>query len=208
MKLKLFFILAIFLAILSSRFCSAQGSPNYLDNTGELIKTNTGLFGLLGMQFQAGTNAGGYVLNGLQLLFADAEGDPSPPKFRVILLADYFNSYGMELAHLQTTANPTNAGLYYFSPDRLVELQAGTNYWLLMFLYGGTSLGSYQWSFTETAHFASVDGWSITGNTLPGQPGFPMFSINATAIPEPSTLALLAAALAAIGCKYRAAKQT
>jgi hypothetical protein len=198
----------IFIVLFHARICVAQDSFTYLNNTNAPISTNAGLFGLLGTQFQTGTNAGGYMMDGLQLLFANAEGDPSPPRFRVILLADYFNSTGLELAHLQTINNPTNAGFYNFLPDRPVELQAGTDYWILMFLYGGTSAGIYRWSFTDSDNSSSIDGWRVTGLTLPGQIGIPIFFVNATAIPEPSTFTLLLVALTTMYRKYKFSKVT
>jgi hypothetical protein len=195
MSLKKFFLFTVFIVLLPALTSLAQGVITYLDNTSDLIKTNSDLPSFVGAQFHTGTNAGGYRIDGLQLLFADAQGEPGDPRFRILLLEDYFNSAGPIISYFLPTDNPTNAGLHAVLPDRLTELQANTDYWLLWHRYGFTSAGSHIWSFTDSANSASIDGWRVTGEIfMPGQIGIPLFSVNATAIPEPSTLALTAAA--------------
>ena len=56
----------------------AQGVLTYLDNTSQPIAgvLAMGNYGSVGTQFQTGTSPEGYLLNDLQLLFADATGNP------------------------------------------------------------------------------------------------------------------------------------
>jgi hypothetical protein len=201
MKPKQLFLFAVFSAMLQSRICNAQGATTYLDNTGQPI-TGTGGFNTtayLTAQFQTGTNANGYVINGLQFLFADAGGSPDFPYLRAYLLSDLNNSPYIFLDTFIPNDNPTNAGLHTFERNQplfpSVILDANTDYWLFFSPYGGSSLGYYRYSFTDSVNSTSVDGWRITGETYspypPAQPGFPMFSINATTIPEPSSVSLL-----------------
>jgi hypothetical protein len=216
MKLKQLVLFAIISVLLKARIGVAQ-ETTYLDNTSQPV-TGTRGFNLTqtGAQFLTGTNAGGYVLNSLQLLFADASGNPEISYLRCDLLSDYFNLPSVILTAFIPNDNPTTAGLHTFVPLQpsapSVILAANTDYWLFFYPHGGSSLGYYRYNFTDSVNSTSIDGWRVTGETFspfsPGQTGLPMFSLNATAIPEPSTLALLATALAAIGCKFRAAKQT
>jgi PEP-CTERM motif len=216
MKLKQLVLFVIISVLLRARIGVAQ-ETTYLDNTSQPV-TGTRGFNLTqtGAQFLTGTNAGGYVLNSLQLLFAAAVGSPEISYLRCDLLSDYYNSPAVLLNVFIPNDNPTTVGLHTFVPLQplfaLTTLDANTDYWLFFYPSGGSSLGYYRYNFTDSINSTSIDGWRVTGETFspfsPGQTGLPMFSLNATAIPEPSTLALLATALAAICCKFRAAKQT
>jgi PEP-CTERM motif len=208
---------AIICVLLQSRISNAQGAATYLDNTGQPVSGTRGFdLTATGAQFVTGTNAGGYVLNSLQLLFAEAVGSPEARYLRCDLLSDYYNSPSILLDSFIPNDNPTTAGSHTFvrrqplAPPTI--LVANTDYWLFFYAPSGSSFGYHRYNFTDSINSTSIDGWRVTGETFtpfpPGQTGLPMFSLNATAIPEPSTLALLAAALAAIGCKFRAAKQT
>jgi hypothetical protein len=203
----LFFCL---IELVQPQLASAQTPTTFLNNTGQPI-TGTGSFGVTytGAQFLTGTNPGGYVLNGLQLLFANADGNPNTPYITCLLLSDDHNTPAVHLNSFVLGDNPTAAGLHTFTtlqpPFDLTTLGANTDYWLYFLSSGGSSLGEYNFSFTDSANSVSSDGWRITGNILYGQVGIPMFTINATPIPEPSTVSLLLTMVLAAAChnKFR-----
>jgi hypothetical protein len=108
-------------------------------------------------------------------------------------------------AHTLTgTANPAANGTHTFLANSLL-LQADTTYWLRLGVSSGD--GNYRWYFPNSTTF-QTSLWDIgtaaqsadSGATWTLQPSFNpyMFSITATAIPEPSTYAALAG-LGALG---------
>jgi hypothetical protein len=108
-------------------------------------------------------------------------------------------------AHTLTgTDNPAANGTHTFLANSLI-LQANTTYWLRLGVSSGT--GNYRWFFPSSTTF-ETSVWSIgtvanstsSGASWTLQPSFNpyMFSISASAIPEPSTYAALAG-LGALG---------
>ena len=106
--------------LLQSQNISAQTS--YLDNTGQPITaTGSSSFTHAGEQFQTGTNAGGYILNGLQLLFAVAQGSPVQFYLECFILSGYSNSPAVQLPRLFIpNDNPTTAGLHTYVSSQLL----------------------------------------------------------------------------------------
>lgn len=202
MKLRQIIALAgCAVSLLASQLARAQGVVTYLDNTSQPIG-GSNEFGLVGFQFQTGTNAGGYTLNSIQLLFADARGNPYPGLIAYVT-QDLNGSPGNWIEVFQPVANPEVAGIYTFMPSTNPAYYSGNsfltnsaNFWMFIGNTIGSSSGSYALDYANTAAAAASDGWFITGRTGIGQIGIPMFSINATPVPEPSTFALLVVALA------------
>ena len=186
----------------SLRACigGAQGVI-YLDNTGQPI-TGTGNLDsspVYSVQFLTGTNSGGYAINGMQSLFADAVGSPDLRSYlRCDLCSSMYDLPYFVLDSFYLSDNPTNAGLHSFGHQQTsvapVILDANTPYWLLFVPIGNSSVGEYRYSLTDSVNSIANDGWSITGKVWGGQIGLPMFTIDATALPEPSVLALSAVA--------------
>jgi hypothetical protein len=184
----------------------AQGVVSYLNNTSQSVVGNLSIgldYSSIGIEFQTGTNAGGYFLNDLQLLFADATESPIYSGLHVVILSDPFGAPGMNVAVLGTSQDPLNAGFFTYSPQTSATLEADTLYWLVVSTTA-TALGSaYNLRYTTDATTTSLDGWEITGNTAFGQPGYPVFSINAIAVPEPSTFILSVLGSALIASKFK-----
>jgi hypothetical protein len=172
----------------------AQGVITFLDNTSQPIAGNNGLGNTtfdprIDVEFQTGTNAAGYTLNSVSFLMANASTAPSPTAFEIdVLAAD--DSTEMFLP-FSVSSNPITAGLYTYSVPSVL-LAANTDYWLSCHNPGS---GTYEWDYADNTTATTVGGWSITGNIGPAgtsASGIPMFAISATAVPEPSSLAMLA----------------
>lgn len=209
MKLpKVVVLCVIAVSAFQPRITKAQ--ITYLDNTSQPI-TSTAGFNLTphpAAQFLTGTNADGYIMNSVQFLFADASGSPDFPSYlRCGLFASDHDLPSFQLDAFVATDNPTTAGLYTFvrqNPSFYpVILDANSDYWLMFFSLGGSSAGEYRYSLTDSVNSVANDGWSMTGNAWNGQVGLPMFTINATAIPEPLSVSLCFSMVLVIACHKR-----
>jgi hypothetical protein len=190
---KLIISVACLTALLAPQSTHAQGIITYLDNTGQSVAGSLAIglnYGSVGVEFQTGTNAGGYLLNDLQLLFADATGTPIFSGLNVVILSDPSGAPGMNVAVLASSQDPVTAGFFTYSPQTSATLDSNTLYWLVISTTSEWLGSAHNLSYTSAATTSSPDGWAFTGNTAFGQPGYPIFSIDATAVPEPSTLAL------------------
>lgn len=193
-------------ALLAPQSTLAQGLITYLDNAGQPIAGSLAMglnYGSVGVEFQTGTNAGGYLLNDLRLLFADATGTPIFSGLNVVILSDPFGAPGMNVAVLASSQDPVTAGFFIYSPQTSATLDSNTPYWLVVSTTSVLLGSAYNLSYTSAATTSSPDGWTFTGNTAFGQPGYPIFSIDATAVPEPSTFILMILGGALIASKIR-----
>lgn len=211
MKLKnvaIFFVCAS--VFFKQQTGNAQSSVTYLNNTGQPITGTADIDSNLYLtaQFLTGTNAGGYIINSVQFLFADASGSPNLTSYlRCDLCSSIYDLPQSVLDTFVPNDNPTTAGLHTFERlqplDSPVNLAAATDYWLLFIPSGNSSVGEYRYSLTDSANSVANDGWSITGNVWNGQVGLPMFTINATAIPEPSSVSLCFSMVLTAACHRR-----
>jgi hypothetical protein len=200
MKLKnIIALIVCAVGLLAPQLTGAQGVMTYLDNTGQPVAGSLDLgisYGSIGTQFQTGTNEAGYVLNSLQLLFADATGSPSFSGFNIVVCADNSGGPGSIITFFATGQNPLTAGFYNYTPLTIATLGSNTPYWVIVYNTSGNFNSAYNLSYTSTTAATAVDGWFIPGNTAIGQAGILIFAINATPVPEPSIFALLVMALA------------
>jgi hypothetical protein len=143
-----------------------------------------------GQAFITGTNSLGYDLNSIDLLMNAPAGNPI--EFRLSL----------ELGFIHTPlgilpgSEPTTAGLFSFSGVG-VHLQPKTSYFLVATATSTTNDGAFKWSYASqptpvndwimNSRYHSFDGvhWLIEDRSTSFQ-----FAINATTIPEPSSLIL------------------
>jgi len=191
---RLIISVACLVALLASQSIQAQGVITYLDNTGQPIAGNSVFGESIGVQFHTGTNVAGYALNSVQLLFANATGNPDVSGLNILISYGDSNGFGPFVTFLNSTSNPTIAGLYSYTPQTASTLASSTDYWLVAFI-NGSSFDDYSMSYASSTTATASDDWSITGSVVVGQTWIPIFAINATPVPEPSIFALLATAL-------------
>lgn len=195
----------IFLAVALSalQITQAQGTATYLSNLGQPSSTNfsVGSDGWFAAGFSTGTNAGGYLLDSVQLAMADALGNPS--SFTVMVYSNVFPIIGFFpgslLATLNGSLSPVTGGIYTYTPASSLTLSPRTPYFIV--LTAGTAIadGTYEWSATGVNSYNRSGGWFSLGYSrtlvrgsrwLPVAGTYAQFAVNATAIPEPGVLTL------------------
>ncbi len=199
-------IVASMFGLLTPNLMQAQGTM-YLSNLeqasiGSLaVGSNSWVAGL----FVTGQNPGGYVLNSVELAMANASGNPSG--MEVMIYAAGGGGYSPPVIYVGTlegSLDPVSAGIYTFTPAAPITLVRGSGYAIVLASETAVADGAYEWSYGAANSYnpsggwftllGSVAGawtykdgsWAINGNA------FPQFSIEATAVPEPGVLSLLA----------------
>jgi hypothetical protein len=202
-KTILIAILAPGLAALSPHIALAQGTL-YVSNLGFTSSGSSpvGSDSWRAAVFATGTNAGGYLLDSVQLALGDAAGNPTA--FTAMLYTSYVTGGNprSSLGALNGSLDPVAAGMYTYSPTSSLSLSPHTLYWVV--LTSGTPVadGAYRWSLTSTYPPVSSGGWvggpdflsSSDGLNWQRVPGaYAQFAIAATdlPVPEPPTLGLL-----------------
>jgi hypothetical protein len=179
---------------------TAQGTV-YLSNLGE---TGTGaVVGGGGQSFETGGASNGYMLNSITLLMGEFL--PNASNFNVSIHTDNSGQAGASIGVLDGNIDPETAGQYVYTASG-ITLNATTTYWVVATCDSSSTLppilppGGYTWQFTSSPAYTFADGWNIDtslSESLPGSYQMLQFSIDATPLPEPSTLAVLA-----LGCIY------
>ena len=206
MKTSIVSTIVLAVALLAPQISQAQGTV-YLSNLSQTPITNrpVGSDSWLAESFATGTNAGGYLLNSVQLAMTNASGNPSG--FTLMLYSAILNGElfpGNSLATLSGVENPATNGIYTYLPSSDIALSPGTAYYLV--LTAGTTVadGAYNWNLafpnynqpggwhasvgvTGPDNYTSLNGvnWIPTGIS-------PQFAISGMAIPEPDILSLFA----------------
>ncbi len=192
--------------LLASKALQAQGTM-YLSNldqpsAGSLaVGSNSWMAGL----FVVGQNTGGYVLNSVDLAMIDAVG--SPGGLQVMIYRSAPGGYSPPAIYVGTlngSLDPVSAGVYTFTPSAPITLLPGGGYSIV--LTSGTAVadGAYEWSYGAANSYNPAGGWytllgSVAGAwTYSGSSwsrngnAFPQFEIEATPVPEPGVLSLIA----------------
>ncbi len=132
MKKRIINIIIVFaVALLAPQITQAQGTTTFLSNLGQTsagsnpVSDNT----WLAAGFQTGTNAGGYVINSVQLGMADASGSPTGVVVMIYTSVVDPGSIGSSLGTLTGTANPSTAGTYIYSASSSLALSPQTQYY-------------------------------------------------------------------------------
>jgi hypothetical protein len=194
-------ILVLAVGLSARQIVQAQGTT-YLSNLGQSSTDSyaVGSGSWYASFFETGTNVGGYSLNSIQLAMADASGNPSG--FTVMIYANRLGAVlpGSSLGTLNGSTDPATGGSYTYTDDSNITLLPSTPYFVV--LTAGTVIadGAYEWSLTGIDSYNPSGGWaanggrvytSSNGSSWTGIPvAYPQFAISATAVPEPSALAL------------------
>jgi len=196
----------LIVALLIDQPAHAQGTL-YVSNFGPGIDGGYALGNNLWLAqgFETGPDAGGYVLNSVQLDMASATGNPSG--FTLSIYSAGLNgSPSADLGILSGSANPSSSGVYTYTTSGLM-LAPSTDYFIVATSATPTTQGYYMWvEDLFGAGYSSVDEWLIlsvagssNGSAWTGLRawGFET-AIYATDVPEPSTwiLCLLGSGLA------------
>jgi hypothetical protein len=170
----------------------------------------------LGQSFTTGGGTSAWLIHSVTLALADAKGETTGA-LSVAIYSQVNDGPGALLGTLIGEVNPLTAGNYTYTSGSL-QLAANTQYWLVVSAPFTTAEGSgYGWRLKDSAGIpghtdfeTQNSGWGVfTNNSLAysfsgsnwdvstaeglGQHGF---SIDAQAIPEPSTFLLGAAGVA------------
>jgi hypothetical protein len=191
-------ILTSVIGLLLPQMMPAQGTL-YLSNLGQTSAGSAvvGSDAWIAQDFRTGTNSGGYTLNSIQLLLGRASGTPSG--FSVSVYSSLGGSPGSNLGSLGG-ADPSAGGIFSYATSGMT-LSPSTFYFVVLTAATPAANGSYDWSFVNPSSYDSSDGWhmnhiyytSTDGSTWPvfSREHFFQLAVEATAVPEPSTSALV-----------------
>jgi hypothetical protein len=180
---KLFLGLA--LGLLTQQVAQSQGAITYLSNLGGPSVTN---ISNARSGFITGNNAGGYILNAVQLAMNNPVGNPNDFTVSIYEVTNPTGGSGLPGEDFVGTLNgsdPLRAGVYTYVPTSQLILLPDSDYQLTE---AGGGSGSFEWSVTMgSQYFISLGGWS-DGDSLFG----PQYSVIATPVPEPNFCCLFA----------------
>jgi hypothetical protein len=191
--------------LLLSLSAPAQGTL-YLSNLAEssIASGAVGSDSWLAEGFITGTNANGYVLNSVQLLMG--ESSLSPEGFAVSI---YNSFYGSQFPYFATPGNslgslsgpdPSAGGLFTYTAASGLTFLPRTFYFVVVTADTPVATGSYDWSATQNTLVESPDQWALDdvyfsstdgANWVTARNYLFQLGTYATAVPEPSSVALL-----------------
>jgi hypothetical protein len=194
---KAIIVFATVLELLVPETVSAQGTL-YLSNLGQPSSGSAavGSNSWLAAPFRTGINPGGYQLNSIQLSMAAASGDPNG--FIVSLYNLNGSQPGSSLGTL-IGSDPGTGGVFTFSASGLT-LAPSSFYCIVATGATVVAQGAYPWTLADSGSFSSSDGWtgSIIYYTSTDGSGWSFirprplqFAVDATAVPEPTSLAMI-----------------
>jgi len=210
-------IIACVFGLLAPQILQAQGTT-YLSN---LDQSSAGSLAVgsdswLGANFQTGTNAGGYVLDSVQLELADASGSPSG--FTAMLYANGKlggPTPGSSLGTLNGSLDPVAAGVYTYIPASTLTLSARTSYFIVLTAGTAVAGGAYEWSYAGSNAYDPSGGWfsdgvlctSSNGSSWPSlTTSYLLFAISGSPVPEPSSLTFVGLGVFLLVWRHRKAK--
>jgi hypothetical protein len=206
-------IILFTIGLLTQQITQAQGTT-YISNIGQastdynFVRSDAWVAAL----FVTGTNAGGYLLNSVQLGMADAIGNPSG--FSVMIYtrstSPPFFMPSSSLGTLDGSSDPETAGTYTYTDDSNITLSPSTVYYLVLTSATAGATGTYDWNAAGNSSFdyATSGGWRVmppSGGVGPASFQYStnngaswinseanlQYAIDATPAPEPSPSLLL-----------------
>lgn len=116
-------------------------------------------------RFHTGTDPGGYILEGVIVSFGSKAG--SPGDIRVSIAADDDGSPG-ETVGVLNGSSPDSAGLYLFTTNQDIFLDAGSDYYVVFDVADPLPGNAYRLMFTgsDVEDSGAAHGWSIADMLL------------------------------------------
>ncbi len=157
--------------------------------------------------FIVGNNPGGYILNSVELSMNNAPSSPSGLQAMIYKSGPGTATPGVKVGTLICSLDPVTAGVYTFTPDSPIAFLPGGGYAIVLTSGTAVSNGAYEWNYGAANSYNPTGGWSsLTGSlgsawlSSNGSPiswvvdrgAYLQFSIEATAVPEPGVLSLIA----------------
>ncbi len=167
--------------------------------------------------FGTGNNAGGYLLNSVQLGMDDASGNPSG--FTVMIYGEANSTQavlpGSSLGTLTGSSGPATSGVYIYTDPSELSLSPSTAYFIVLTCDTSVANGAYNWN--ESIYPPSVYDWGVGNGVISSingtsgwSPttylGIAQFAIYATPVPEPGVLGLFALGGLLVGFLRRKAR--
>ena len=140
------------------------------------------------ISFQTGNDS--YTLNSVTFILGSFTSSGPLTWFSSNLYTDKNGSRDQPIFSLLNGSIGSQSG--EFIPTSNTILTSNTKYWLGLNISAAQSISytiSQQLAVTTDANYFSQDGWAMISSTA-NTPGSLMYSVSATAVPEPSTYAL------------------
>ena len=196
---KLILISYVFFAFALSGSRGHAQSQTFLSNLGETTSgyVSVGSNSLISIPFLTGNDVRGYFLDSVQLSLNTPSGNPNTI-FVSIHRGSRSEGPGI-LRGFLSGSNPSSAGVFSFAATNM-SLSPLSIYWLQVSSDTPVAMGSFSCNLTSSSNFESNEGWAlgikydlstdgINWNVAANTPL--KFAINASVVPEPSSLVLL-----------------
>ena len=195
--------ITIFIVCCSTSFLEAATIVSNLSETpgtGMRAGTLSGNDRQASTGFTTGSNASGYSLESVTFNISDITGSPS--NFVLAIYSDSSGDPGTSSEVLSGTT-PSSTGEHTFTASSF-NLSANTTYHVVMTATGSPDNNFFRWGQNASNSETSSDGWTIAddgltssngGTSWSGNDGISgLFSIQATAVPEPQAYAAVVSA--------------
>jgi hypothetical protein len=216
MKSKLIQIVLLGLTLGSTGLRVLAQGQLFLSNIGEPPSgyVAVGADSLIAAPFFTGNDLRGYFLHSIQLLMNGPTGSPNNLSLSIHQVSRA-GGPGTLVGQLTGPA-PSEAGIFTFTPASSIPLSPLTIYRLKLSGDTPVAIGSFSWDVTSSPSFESEQGWRPGTGYDYSADGIDwnvatstrlQFAINATIVPEPSSLALcLTAGIIAVSRRARRAR--